>query len=630
MVVPDQSNLLQVSTWVENSVVTARVNSTVALIAEASSRRSSQLLNYVEIHLGLAGQVPRADIISCVVLASALGIFIIASFPDFHRFFMLTMDEDQTAAPKETKASAEPRAEEPSTGAQESKAVPGEEARHESERPQSEMPQSEQPGEEDSPKPASMATILGLTFYRFYTGFLSATWLPYLLAMEGAELWRDNQALFMGIAKLIYGLSILMTPIFGLLGDRLACVSHALGRRLFVRIGIIVAAIGIFLCHWSAQTAPRRPGHFSIFMAGILIWRLGEGLNDVTTEAICPEMLPSEQYEISSAIRASMFLVGGLGGYVMVMLLVTWPYYWLYQGYLIMMFLCGIPPLLVISRDIPKSNTRGASRTGQSFISSIIEAYVKPSQYEGGFPCACFCIFLFSCGSAPMFFLLLMLRDLVGINEQVRLQRHFSLISIDFFLSAAVAAVLNALVSPKKPPTTRVTESADIRVTSFRLTAFATLSFGVVCVLMPFVHFFPHEGDRAKAFYVLASGLGATFGSVYARFQDCTWQLLPPKIEFANAMGFSTMWKLLGAGLGNFIAGLVLDLFQSDKPLPLDIVNTRQTNLVGYKIGGYMAVCWGSAVLAFITGFLVLTIPGKALQAREMTGSQAREKTTGA
>uniref|UniRef100_A0A7S0B329 Major facilitator superfamily (MFS) profile domain-containing protein n=1 Tax=Pyrodinium bahamense TaxID=73915 RepID=A0A7S0B329_9DINO len=580
----DQCTLLQMVASVEHAVP----------VAPEASDETNVLLQMIEDALDLKETVPRADVVSCIVLAGVFGIFVIASLPDFHRFLNLPRSGGKQLA---SVKGQQPAVEEQDNAAEESK---------------------KQAPDDDvapSPPPASMATILGLTFYRFYTGFLSATWLPYLLAMEGAELWRDNQALFMGLAKLIYGLSILMTPLFGLLGDRLAFVSHSLGRRLFVRVGIIVAAMGIFLCHWSAQSAPRRPGHFSLFLLGILIWRLGEGLNDVTTEAICPEMLPSQQYEISSAIRASMFLVGGLGGYVLVMLLVHMPYYWLYHGYLIMMFTCGVPPLLAITRDIPNSNTRGASRLGQSFLASCVEAYLKPAQYEGGFPCACLCIFLFSCGSAPMFFLLLMLRDLVGIDEQVRLQRHFSLISIDFFLSAAVAAVLNALVSPKRPKGSS-NSASELRESSFRYTAFATMSFGIVCVLMPFVSFFAQKANRAQAFYVLSALLGATFGSVYARFQDCTWQLLPPNVEFANAMGFSTMWKLLGAGLGNFIAGLVLDLFQKKQQLPPDADTLHATHLVAYQIGGYYAVCFGSAFLAFVTGALVLTIPGKAAKAK--------------
>ena len=80
----------------------------------------------------------------------------------------------------------------------------------------------------------SVPGLIALTAYRFYTGYLSATWLPYLLAMEGHDLWRENQSLFMGVAKLIYGLTILLKPIFGLFGDQVAKLSHGAGRRLFV------------------------------------------------------------------------------------------------------------------------------------------------------------------------------------------------------------------------------------------------------------------------------------------------------------------------------------------------------------------------------------------------------------
>lgn len=579
----DTSSLVQVA---------AQVHSAQDLFYEGNARLLQLVVSQAP-NITRAGRVqsyldpvvPHGYIVSCIVLASVLGIFFIFSIPDFHSF--LTLPRLELRGSKKIEGGMP--------------AIP-------------EHDQVNNPGKQP---PASIPMILGLTFYRFYTGFLSATWLPYLLAMEGAALWEDNQALFMGLAKLLYGLSILMTPIFGLLGDKIALKSHALGRRLFVRVGIIVAALGIFLCHWSAQSSPKRHGHFSLFMLGILVWRLGEGLNDVTTEAICPEMLPSTQYAISSSIRAAMFLIGGLLGYILVMVLASFEYYWLYHGYLIAMFVCGIPPLLAISKDVDKSHRRGADRDDETFLESCMQAYVKPSQYEGGFPCACLCTFLFSCGSAPMFFLLLMLRDLVGIVQEVHLRKHFGLISMVFFLSAAVAAVLNAVCSPKKPQQGDRRNTGEIRVTSFRYTAFAVMSFGVVCILLPFVTFFPQKANRAQAFYFLAALLGATFGSVYARFQDCTWQLLPQNVEFANAMGFSTMWKLLGAGLGNFIAGLILDLFPTDHPRwDAPTAPGEKSKLIAYQLGGYMAVCWISALLAFATGGLVLTIPRKAMQAR--------------
>merc|ERR1719361_2866016 len=99
---------------------------------------------------------------------------------------------------------------------------------------------------------------------------------------------------------------------------------------------------------------------------------------------------------------------------------------------------------------------------------------------------------------------------------------------------------------------------------------------------MPYVRLPPTLAGRAGSFYVISALLGASFGSVFSRFQDCNWQLLPPQIETANAMGFSTMWKLLGAGLGNFIAGLVLDVFQTDSGV-LPGPGSTKTQLVAYK-----------------------------------------------
>ena len=98
--------------------------------------------------------------------------------------------------------------------------------------------------------------------------------------MEGQDLWRENQSLVMGVAKLIYGLTILLNPIFGLFGDQVVKLSHGAGRRLFVCSSACMARVGILTCLLSAKSH-----NFSMFIAGIFLWRLGEALNDVTTEA---------------------------------------------------------------------------------------------------------------------------------------------------------------------------------------------------------------------------------------------------------------------------------------------------------------------------------------------------------
>merc|ERR1719401_2789257 len=103
--------------------------------------------------------------------------------------------------------------------------------------------------EDEASKPEwSAFGIWMLCFYRLYTGFLAATWLPYVLAMEGEAFWPNNQALFMGIAKLIYGLTVLCNPMFGLIGDMLAEVCEGAARRLWILFGIVFSAFGILIC----------------------------------------------------------------------------------------------------------------------------------------------------------------------------------------------------------------------------------------------------------------------------------------------------------------------------------------------------------------------------------------------
>jgi MFS family permease len=463
-------------------------------------------------------------------------------------------------------------------------------------------------------EPQPIWVIFGLTAFRFSTGFESGTWLPYLLAMEGAELWHDNQALFMALAKLIYGVAILLTPLLGLLGDRLAMQSHALSRRLFMRCGMLMAAVGMFVCHWSA---PR--GHFFAFGWGVLIWRFGQGLNDVTTEAICPELLPPEQFQISSSIRAMMFLVGALTGYVLVLFLQV-HYSWLYHGYLIAMFVCGLPSLLIINKDMPRFANRGSERGTGNFLKSCIDAYIKPSRFQGGFPMACLCVFIFGCCTAPMFFFCLFIRDLVGITDQAKLQKHFGLISILFFLSAALASVLNALIAPKKGnPHGKDRSSSstpDIRAGSFKMTAAAIISFGLFVFFLPFVHSFGSEVGRLEAFYVMAGITGFFFGSAYARFQDCMWQLLPANVNTANAMGFCTLTRLFGGALGNVVAGFVLDLVRNSSQNDPNTQPVDSMGLIAYSPAGYFVVCTGCTVLSLISGALILRIPARALQAQ--------------
>lgn len=441
-----------------------------------------------------------------------------------------------------------------------------------------------------SPPRWSFIGLIGLTSYRFYTGFMTATWLPYLLAMEGETLFPQYQSLFMGLAKLIYGVTILLNPIFGLVGDQAVSLSHGVGRRLFIRIGITFAAVGIYICVLSASAADMLS-----FLAGILVWRLGEAINDVTTEAIVPEMVPQEQYQMASGIKACSFLLGGLLGYIILYLTADVNYRWLYYAYPIGMFTCCIPPLSLLSEDRPVGLTHRIQQ--QPFGDSLWQAYVAPTKCKGGFPTACLAVFTFSLGTSPMFFLLLIVRDLVGVSNTSIMQREFSFASILFFLLSAIAAVAISLpgksapVDPDQPLTRRTKKEIEGRGFLLRV---CMLFLGVVVAGIPALALLPHEKSRHNAFYVICSVFGTFFGAAFALFQDLTWEMLPQDVNMANVMGFNVMSRLFGIGLGNFLAGLILDAFYNEH---------NKGDRVYYP-SGYLMMCTLSSIAVFTATYL--------------------------
>lgn len=487
-------------------------------------------------------------------------------------------------------------------------------------------PSAQTETENDEKAQWSVLGLVALTAYRFYTGYLSATWLPYLLAMEGQDLWRENQSVFMGIAKLIYGLTILLNPMFGLFGDQIVMLSHGVGRRLFVCSGVCLACVGILTCLLSAKFHV-----FWTFVVGILLWRLGEALNDVTTEALVPEMVPQSQFKIASHIKASSFLFGGLFGYVLLIIFVNVHYSWLYYSYLAGMFICAVPSLLLLSNDAPSKVPQ--ERTEDMFF----RAYILPTTYEGGFPRACLAVFVFSLGTSPMFFLLLIVRDVVGELNPIKLQRHFSELSIIFFISAAIASVTGAFFADKAPPPG--TPENDAQIAEFRRKKVASLVasmciFGAVITLIPALALFEDVTHAQRAFYALAVVFGGSFGSAFSRFQDCTWAELPANSDVANAMGFNVMSRLLGVGLGNFGAGLILDLFYTGAEVAttqevhwqhhasqLSLLQLFQPEAAEmpqvYRPVGYLVLCEFCAALVFLAAYIAwdaLKLPAAAIQ----------------
>jgi len=473
-----------------------------------------------------------------------------------------------------------------------------------------------------SPQSASWSVcgVCCLMAYRLYTGFNTATWLPYLLAREGEDLWYEDQAAFMGLAKLIYGGTMLLNPLMGLFGDFVVIRSHGLGRRVFLRMGVLTAATGIFICLRSDLRH-----NFYWFMTGILIWRFGECMNDVTVEALAPEMVPSSQYPMASAVKGALFLLGGVIGYVMLMFATDLHYSWLYSAYLIGMLICSLPALLLLREDgssVRQSCQMRRLQSKQAF-DYLTHAYLAPARLPGGFPWACLSVFVFALGTSPMYFLLLMVRDVVGVRQQAIQQRQFSYISVIFFLFAVVAAVFSggSMAAPGRDGQVHHNkDDPDIFVRSRRL-IIAVIVFGLLAISMPFMAFFDTAEMRMAYFYCFATLFGFCFGAAYTRFQDITWLLVPEGVEWANTMGFNVMCRNAGVGMGNFLAGILLNLFAEG--IVTEVIggeHVRVERQASYALSGYFVMCGASGIAVLLAALLAM----QAVNAHPLQSGETR------
>mmetsp|Transcript_136311 Transcript_136311/g.237016 ORF Transcript_136311/g.237016 Transcript_136311/m.237016 type:complete len:653 (+) Transcript_136311:61-2019(+) len=559
------------------------------------------------------GHVPGGGRILKVVLACALVVFITFGISDLISFRRLlhsdAAEQEEEQEPQRDDAS-NPRGkqEQEASSPSESLAPPGQTADYAA-------------GDTATVALAqtrSLTSIVGLVVIRLYTGFLSATWLPFLLAMEGQDLWKENQSLFMGVAKLIYGATILLNPILGLLGDRVVAVSHGLGRRLFIRAGVLLSVIGIVTCLKADQNH-----NFYTFMTGILIWRLGDATVDVTAEVLVPEMVPKSQYELAGGIKAAAFLLGALFGYVLLILFADVHFTWLYYAYLCGMLTCVAPMLLLLGDADGDSPVRATEmmRGRPGLRGMMVQAYVAPAVVPGWLPSFSAASFLFGCGMAPMFFLLLMIRDLVGVASPIALQDHFSACSMLFFVAAAIAALLSATCEPKASGKECSEAEAKIMLSErLRRTALSALSFGLATILLPIACLPNALSTRETIFYVAATALGFVFGSGFAKFQELTWQLMPEDSEVAKAsiMGFTVMCRIFGLGIGNFAAGVILDLFPLPGTLPAlqkagnptsgSNIWFRGAAQPVYRQTGYVVMCCSCTAFCIASSMIVRSI----------------------
>jgi len=137
---------------------------------------------------------------------------------------------------------------------------------------------------------------------------------------------------------------------------------------------------------------------------------------------VAPELLPENQFQKAGAIKAAFFLIGGLLGYVVLLFTTHIHYTWVYYSYLAIKIPTAMPTFWLLDNDLPGAIQQKSGGESGSLLADIKQAYTIPTKFVGGFPRLALGSFLFMAGTAPIFFLFLIIRDLVGITDSVELQ----------------------------------------------------------------------------------------------------------------------------------------------------------------------------------------------------------------
>jgi len=310
------------------------------------------------------------------------------------------------------------------------------------------------------------------------------------------------------------------------------------------------------------------------------------------------------------------------------------------------MFLTALPSLLLLNRDLPAKPNK--FREGNTFSQNMSQAYIVPLSMEGGFPEISLAIFVMSCGTAPMFFFLLIIRDLLGVHNEVALSKDFAIGSILFFLGATVATAIDVVWGGRTGPQSRLSATDDVplevkqeklqewereKVKRLRVLVWLSMIFALSVVVLPLCQFLPTLTERFEVFYPLTAIFGLTFGLGYSRFQDATWRVLPQDCDMSNTMGFNVMARNFGLGVGNFGFGTLLEAFKVWHPPKARGVRTTMTtttfnptaNILTsakqiYTPTGYDVMCIGCFFCNICAGYLTWRLGKKLEKQNQLAG----------
>lgn len=426
----------------------------------------------------------------------------------------------------------------------------------------------------------SAKELVGLCCFRFYSGLLMCTWLPFVLAEEGAMLMPMHESMFMGIGKLILACAMVLCPIFGLLNDQTV---HPWGRRRAWFIwGIGLLMIGIVGCAWaSEQKSPY------VYLIATTIWCFGEALAETTTEALVPDLVSVEDYLRAASARGILFMLGGFCGYGAIIVqatVVRANQSVFYMYYLVVIFITA--PFVVayatpneaeikaIDDYVARENARGRAEheplvgdlreqvPGDQQAVSDIEAaersksyfqrcYVECLNASPEFRLTSLATFTLAMSCTGMMFILLIVRDVVGLHDAAQIEYHMAAGSLVLLSSAVLMSLLIGVIGIDSQRQTAVL---------LVFCVFFTLSeFAIACVI-----FIPTQHGRLVFLYGVGAVKGAAFGGIYNIMQPVTWEFIPEMWRsgtgsVSRAMSWISVCRSVGVGVGNFIGGFILD-----------------------------------------------------------------------
>jgi MFS family permease len=154
-------------------------------------------------------------------------------------------------------------------------------------------------------KTLSLPRLLALSSFGFALTLFANTLDPALYGYKVLQLAPQNPNTLLGFTTAAGSLLVLvMGPVIGLLSDR---TRSPLGRRLpYLLAGAPIMAAGIF----AVGLAPAAWA----FVAGVLLWRLGDNLIFTPWEALYPDLVPAKQRGLASGIKSLVDILAVLVG----------------------------------------------------------------------------------------------------------------------------------------------------------------------------------------------------------------------------------------------------------------------------------------------------------------------------